>query len=250
MKGLKAVLLMLDFAVTFVISAFLILAGSYSLYALWDNRQIYAAADDVQSELLKLKPEEEKENGASFEELRKINPDVCGWLTLDHTKIDYPVLKGKDNLAYINTDVYGKFSMAGSIFLDSRCKEDFEDKYSLLYGHHMEGHQMFGDLDLYRNQTFFKENHTGKLYLPEKSYDLDILACLVVPSSEEKIFATDKWQSDTAELLLFAETEGVSVDKEKIEEIKRTGDSPRLLAMATCSSEYTDARTVLLAVMK
>ena len=79
--------------VTAVVALFLILAAAYSGYALWDNAQVYGAVDDIQSQLLKLKPDpEQKDGGASFEELRKINPDVCGWITLDHTKIDYPMI--------------------------------------------------------------------------------------------------------------------------------------------------------------
>ena len=41
--------------------------------------------------------------------------------------IDYPILQGEDNLSYINTDVYGSFALAGSIFLDSRCDNTFHD---------------------------------------------------------------------------------------------------------------------------
>lgn len=112
--------------VTAIVALFLILAAAYSGYALWDNAQVYGAVDDIQSQLLKLKPDpEQKDGGASFEELRKINPDVCGWITLDHTKIDYPILQGEDNLTYINTDVYGDFALSGSIFLDSAVTEIF-----------------------------------------------------------------------------------------------------------------------------
>ena len=156
--------------VTAIVALFLILAAAYSGYALWDNAQVYGAVDDIQSQLLKLKPDpEQKDGGASFEELRKINPDVCGWITLDHTKIDYPILQGEDNLTYINTDVYGDFALSGSIFLDSGCDRNFQGKYSLLYGHHMAEHKMFGDLDLYRKKKFFDKNTTGTLILPDRS---------------------------------------------------------------------------------
>ena len=68
--------------------------------------------------------------------------------------VRYPVLQGEDNLTYINKDVYGNFALAGSIFLDSNCDRSFQKKYSLLYGHHMAEHKMFGDLDLYEKQKF------------------------------------------------------------------------------------------------
>ena len=117
---------------------FLLTAGAYSAYALWDNNQVYAAVDNVQGELLQFKPAADGENGASFEELLAINSDVKAWLTLDNTAIDYPVVQGENNFSYINTDVYGDFALAGSIFLDSDCDGSFNDPYSLLYGHHME----------------------------------------------------------------------------------------------------------------
>ena len=120
-----------------VIVLFLVVAGAYSAYALWDNMQVCASVDDIQSQLLKYKPTPGEDNGPTFEELRAINPDVCAWITLDGTKIDYPVLQGEDNLTYINKDVYGNFALAGSIFLDSNCDRSFQKKYSLLYGHHM-----------------------------------------------------------------------------------------------------------------
>ena len=80
--------------VSLVIILALLLFGSYSAYALWDNRQIYSAAQNVQLQMKELKPDIQAETGPSFEELLAINPDVRAWLTMDGTKIDYPVLQG------------------------------------------------------------------------------------------------------------------------------------------------------------
>ena len=151
-----------DFLISAVVVLFLLTAGAYSAYALWDNNQVYAAVDNVQGELLQFKPAADGENGASFEELLAINSDVKAWLTLDNTAIDYPVVQGENNFSYINTDVYGDFALAGSIFLDSDCDGSFNDPYSLLYGHHMENSKMFGDLDLYKDAgVLCNENTTG-----------------------------------------------------------------------------------------
>ena len=59
MKLLKIILKTLDSALTLLISVVLLTIGGYSLYAIWDNAQIYAAVDQVQSQLLKLKPDED-----------------------------------------------------------------------------------------------------------------------------------------------------------------------------------------------
>lgn len=226
----------------------LLIAAVYSGYALWDDAQIYAAVDDVQSDLLKLKPDAE-DGGASFEELRAVNPDVCAWLTLDNTEIDYPVLYGKDNLTYINTDVYGNFAMAGSVFMDSGCDRTFQEQYFLLYGHHMAEHKMFGDLDLYEKESFFNKNTTGELILPDRAYRLKIFACLRVKSSEEAIFTPQKWKTDNKGLVDFVRKNAMYVHEDTMEKIGTSEDFSKVLAMSTCSSEFTEARTVLLAVM-
>lgn len=46
-----------------VIVLFLVVAGAYSAYALWDNMQVYASVDDIQSQLLKYKPTPGEDNG-------------------------------------------------------------------------------------------------------------------------------------------------------------------------------------------
>ena len=98
--------------VNLVVILCLSVAGIYAAYALWDNSRVYTAASDVQADMVKIKPAVEEEGGASFEELLAINPDVCAWVMVDNTKIDFPVLQGSTNLTYINRDVYGNFALA------------------------------------------------------------------------------------------------------------------------------------------
>ena len=223
----------------------LLLFGTYALYALWDNSRIYIAADHIQADMLRRKPDAEQEKDASFEQLRAINPDVCAWLTLEHTKIDCPVLQGNDNLHYLNTDVYGDFSLAGSIFLDARNDGSFCDAFSLLYGHHMENRRMFGDLDLYRDAEFFSENSAGMLILPDRTYRLEVFACLSVPASEQMIFAPQ--QTSIPDLLAFLSENALYL---RTDALCVSGTSVQILGLSTCSSEFSDARTVVLALME
>lgn len=227
------------------------IAGLYAVYALWDNSRVYAAAEDVQADMIKIKPEMvvEEDGGASFEELLAINPDVCAWITVDNTKIDHPVLQGSTNLTYINTDVYGNFALAGSLFLDTRNQRDYSDAYSLIYGHHMENSGMFGDLDLFKDKEFFDDNKSGLLILPNKTYQLEIFACLLVPSGEDNIFDPELWQTDIDGVVSFAKSNNLHLREETVARIEQM-ESPKLLALSTCSTEFTDARTIILAVME
>lgn len=235
----------------FVVMLCLCVTGLYAGYALWDNNQVYAAAENVQADMIKLKPVvTEGEEGASFEELLAVNPDVCAWVTVDNTNIDFPVLQGETNLTYINRDVYGNFALAGSIFLDSRNDKEFHDLVSLLYGHHMEEGDMFGDLDLYKEKAFFDENRTGMLILPDRVYDLEIFACMLVEASEEAIFDPHEYEADINELLNLTEQEAMHYDAEKVSELRQTSGENQILLLSTCSTEFTDARTIVLAEMK
>lgn len=239
-RGLNALFSLVVFLCFFVVVA-------YAGYALWDNSQVYAAAENVRDEMLQFKPQPDgEEGGPTFHELQAVNPDVCAWVTLDNTNIDHPVLQGTDNLSYINRDVYGNFSLAGSIFLDSRNDTAFADPYSLLYGHHMENSGMFGDLDLYKDEEFFRENRTGLLMTPEGVYDLEIFSCLLVEASDEYIFEPEAWQGDLEGAFSYVKENAMYLREEIWGSLD--GDS-RILALTTCSGEFSDARTVVLAVM-
>lgn len=237
----------------FFVILFLCIAGLYAGYALWDNNQVYAAAQNVQADMIKLKPVLsglEGEEGASFEELLAINEDVRAWLTVDNTGIDFPILQGETNLTYINTDVYGNFALAGSIYLDSRNDKEFHDLVSLLYGHHMDGGDMFGDLDKFKDETFFNENKTGLLILPDRSYDLEIFACLLADASEDAIFEPQEYEADIDGLLDFTEQNAMYYDTDTVTRLRETNGQEQILILSTCSTEFTDARTIVLTVMK
>lgn len=238
--------------INLILSVALILCGAYGVYALWDNQQVLTAAEDVQQELLQYKPtaqpEETGEETSLFAELMAINPDVCGWISMEGTAIDYPVLQGRDNLAYINTDVYGDFSLSGSIFLDSRNDREFTESYSLLYGHYMADGGMFGDLDRYKEEGFFRDNSKGLLMLPGQTYELEIISCMLVGANDEWIFTPDRTRENIQALLDYAQHNSLLKNDAGLEKAKDAQDL-QILALSTCASEFTDARTVVLTVM-
>lgn len=241
LRGLNALFSLIVLLCFFVVAA-------YAGYALWDNSQVYAAAENVRDGLLQLKPptDSESEEGPTFEDLKAINPDVCAWVTLDNTNIDHPVVQGQDNLTYVNRDVYGNFALAGSIFLDSRNDSSFSDPYSLLYGHHMENSGMFGDLALYKEEAFFQENSTGYLITPEGVYDLEIFASLVVSASDQYIFDPEIWHTEEAAALAHVKENALYLRENIFQDLD---ENSRILALSTCSGEFSDARTVVLAKM-
>ena len=96
-----------------------ILAGMmlvYSGYVIYDN--YYTGQEAFSSrELAQFKPDPNKKPKLEFKKIRKINPDVSGWIEIFDTNIDYPIVHGKSDVEYANKDVWGKSALTGSIYL-------------------------------------------------------------------------------------------------------------------------------------
>ena len=65
-------------------------------------------------------PIEKDASSTGFETLQHLNKDVCGWISLDGTKVDYPLLQSQDNIKYLDRNAFGDYTVSGSIFLDYR----------------------------------------------------------------------------------------------------------------------------------
>lgn len=178
-SGLK-VIRAFDSVINTVIKIALIIVFLVGLYYIADGLYVYnnAKADKVHP----YKPVE------GTEELTKLSKDAIAWITIDNTRIDYPVMQGADNLEYVNKDPWGQYSLSGSIFLDSRNNKDFSDYYNLIYGHHMSDGYMFGALDSFRDTTFFEEHQTGTLYVGDNIYQYNIFAFVDTDANEDIIF--------------------------------------------------------------
>lgn len=153
-------------------------------YCLLDNYNVYNQVTRTQK--LGFRPEV-TENSITFSDV----PLAKAWLTVPDTQIDYPVMQGKDNLEYINKDCFGKYSLSGSIFADFQNKSDFTDKYNLLYGHHMDKGLMFGSLDNWNDENFFRKHETGFLLTKEKVYKIKFIKIFETEATDEKVFSLD-----------------------------------------------------------
>ena len=220
---------------------FFLVCFLYAGYALWDTYCVLREPEALKAELVEYRPESIEELEYSFQQLLSMNPDVCAWLTIDNTNIDYPVVQGKDNFEYLNMDILGEEATAGSIFLDYQNNREFRDFYSILMGHHMQGGKMFGDVGLFVDEDFFQKNHTGTIYLPDRIFELEIVAILSADAYDQTLYRI-KW--DTAEekeqLLAHIMETALFTRGEPL------APEDQLLALSTCSSSYTNARYLLI----
>ena len=204
----------------------LFLIGGYTMY---DTLLIYNAASG--EDLRSFRPMAVEEEGFVWD-MSALSEDVVAWLTVEDTNIDYPVMQGIDNNEYLNKDPFGEYSLAGSIFLDSRNAADFSDPYSLIYGHHMEYGRMFGALDLFLDKKYFDEHRTATLTVEDEVYDIEFFACLEADANVQEIFAP-------------TETNGTLEYVRKHASIWREPKGEKLLALSTCKFPQTTARIIV-----
>lgn len=90
-------------------------------------------------------------------EIYELNHDLVGWIFVDGTIIDYPVVQTEDSEFYLNHDFYGNHNNNGQIILDPKC-DPYTPSYNLVIsGHHMNNGSMFGGLPRYRDKSYWAE---------------------------------------------------------------------------------------------
>ena len=90
--------------------------------------------------------------------LYSLNKRLIRWVQLDDTYIDYPVLQTVNNDYYLNHNFDQEEDKNGSIFLDKDCSIYPRSTNLILYGHHMRSGRMFGQLNKYSSEKFYKEH--------------------------------------------------------------------------------------------
>ena len=122
------------------------------------------------------------------EAIKTFTDDAVGWICIDGTNVNYPIMHCDNNTKYLNLDPYGEYSLSGSIFLDCRNKGDFSEPYMILYGHHMSQGYMFGALDSYESEKYMDEHRTGTLIVNGKEYKLNVFGCSISDATEPILF--------------------------------------------------------------
>lgn len=217
-----------------VLLLFFLLVFLIGAYTMYDTVLIYslASGDDLRS----FKPlAADVENGGW--DMHALSDDVVAWLTVDDTEIDYPVMQGKDNNEYLSKDPFGKYSLAGSIFLDARNASDFSDPYSLIYGHHMEYGKMFGALDAFMDQAYFDAHRTATLTVANAVYHIRFFACVEAEASVDAIFAP----TETNDTLEYVQQHAI---------ICYEPEGEKLIALSTCKFPQTTERIIVFGVLQ
>lgn len=160
------------------------LSFCFSIYKILDIFKELDEAENLKEELIEIidipdVPSEEPEFTINFDELRKINPDVVGWIVIEGIQVNYPIVQGNNNSFYLNHSYDKKWSGYGSIFMDYNSSSDFSDFNTFVYGHSTKNGTMFGELYKYMDVYFYNEHPNFYLYTPSGNYLIEIFSAYV-----------------------------------------------------------------------
>ncbi|MBQ6387576.1 MAG: class B sortase [Ruminococcus sp.] len=200
-------------------------------------------------------PDVDGGSGIDWDELLRINPEIVGWIYINDTKIDYPVLwhKGDDMYSqyYLNHNYKGDWDSYGTIFLDYRCTEGTGSKNIVMHGHHMNDGSMFGNLMSYAgmsaNLDFYKEAPVVEFDTPKADGKYKIISVFKTNTlSSQGEFFNYMIGSFQNEKDFMNYVYNVRV-RSLIDCPVDVNEDDELITLSTCSYEFTNFRTVVVA---
>lgn len=195
---------------------------------------------------------EKTERMLKVEELQKSNPDVIGWLEIEGTKVNYPVVQGEDNDYYLTHDYNKKEASGGALFLDKAYEFTKPSSNLLIYGHRHEQGIMFEDLTKYQKESFYKQHPNIKFTTNNEESEYEIISVFlsrVYYKSEKNVFR----------YYFFIDAQNEEEYNEYVKNCKSaslydTGKTAKygdqLMTLSTCSYHTEDGRLAVVARKK
>lgn len=183
-----------------------------------------------------------------YKKLYNTNKKLIGWLKIDDTNIDYPVMQTSDNEYYLDHNINQEKDRNGALFLDKDCNVVKRSTNLIIYGHHMKSGRMFGNLDDYASEKYYQKHKTIQFdTIYEKgTYEIMYVFRSRVYSEGEVVFkyyqfidcySEKEFESNMKEMAALSLYDtGVTAE---------FGDE--LLTLSTCDSSVDDGRFVVVA---
>lgn len=179
-----------------------------------------------------------------FEELLKKNTDTVGYLSVNNTKINYPVVQASTNSYYLNRDFNKRKNSMGWIFMDYRNNAKDLDKNTIIYGHNIKQGIMFGTLKYALNSSWYKKesNQVITFNTPTKNMKWRIFSIYRIPATED--YLKTEFESDEEYMEFLNMLKNRSIYNFNVE----LNESSKILTLSTCFSHTT--RHVVHAVLE
>ena len=225
----------------------IILVSGYKIgKTMWEYQVAKSAYTNISEKTAKVDPKQFT-GVVDWKALKKVNPDVQGWLYQKGTVINYPVVQGTDNDTYLHTRFDKQWSGGGTLFVDCRMEKDFKGFNSIIYGHHMKDGSMFRSIRGYTKEDGYYDKHkTLELATPNGNYHLVVFSAFITKATDEDTY---KMTYDEAEKQAYIdrawERSELPITKDSVDVTK----NDRLVTLSTCAYDYEEARYIVMCKM-
>ena len=170
-----------------------------------------------------------------FDELLKKNSDTVGYLSVNNTKINYPVVQGSTNSYYLNRDFNKRKNSMGWIFMDYRNNSKELDKNTIIYGHNIKQGIMFGTLKYALNSSWYKKesNQIITFNTPTKNMKWRIFSIYRIPATEDYLKTEFKDDAEYMDFINMLKSRSLYDFNQTIDE------SSKIITLSTCFSHTT-----------
>lgn len=208
------------------------------------------AGEGISDTTPRLPEDQVNEDGilVEYATLYEINPDMAGWIAIDGTRINYPVMHAPDRKDhYLQRDFRGEHSAWGCIYAWEACDLETPSDNVTLFGHHMKDGSMFAGLDAYTEKEFWEEHPYIRFDTLKGHHTYAIFAVFTTNASKGKGFAYHEFVEAEDE-----EAFDAFVDQCISMSLYDTGIAPeygdKILCLSTCEYSQQNGRLVVAAV--
>lgn len=177
-------------------------------------------------------------NEIDIESLKSQYPDIKGYIKIEGTNINYPIVQSNDNNYYLKRLPNGEKNKMGSIFLDYR-NNNFNDDNTIIYGHNLNDSTMFSELKNFQNQEYYENHQTFTIYTSEKTIEVKIISGYIADASKEELKINFK-ENELQNYLNTISKKSFIKSDENYENIKQ------IITLCTCANTKYTSRIILI----
>lgn len=231
-----------------IISVFLICILTFSTFQLIrihnDKEKTISQLEELKSIIENTSNQTDAVN-SRYLTLKEKNSDFVGWLTVDGTNIDYPVMQNANEPEFYLKHNFSKEDDRHGIPFASPSSEIPNGDNIIIFGHNMKDDTMFSELQKFISPEFCEENHSITFSTCTTSDIYDIIMVFKISESDAEKFpyytytsfdntTANKYLSAAAQYLIWSDN-------------KKLGDDAKLLTLSTCEYTLNNGRLVIIA---
>ena len=249
MKRVIGTIILIIAIICFGWSAFSL--GKYAWQAHTPQKNIDQLADRINTDVTEASDDSEEEDPVAeseammekYGDLYNENKDFIGWLSIEGTNINNPVMYTPDDPEhYLRKNFNGDYDIGGMLFVDSRGTFNPSSTDTIIYGHHMKNGTMFHDLMNYKQKSFFDAHRIIDLLWDGVETQWEIfVAYIIKPNTIYHIstaFTDDQHFADVMnQTIEYAKT----VKPSNADPDVTIKPSDQVLTLSTCTYEYDDS---------